>query len=345
VTRVVVHIGAPRTGADAIDRGLFTNLDVLARQAVLVPETGRHDRSPQAVRHHLLPWSLDDSPGHPVDRGVWDLLAREIEHSGADTAILSSAQFARLAADPGLAPVLRERLRGLADDVTVVLFVGEQLSTLNSLYCTRVRTFEVTSDFDTYLDQTTDAQLCDLGSLRSWYDDGRIPFVAVPWDPYGKADALAALLTATGVAIDAAELRPAPDTFGDELGPIGIEATRLLGANLRGRFPDFSWDEPAARRLRRRSATAVLGHGWFAGQFWGWSRQRADQTVAHYADSNQEFARHCWGQDWQLPAPLDRPRQVADLVELDPEELNRVHRFVNEMSRIFPRLRATRDTT
>jgi hypothetical protein len=238
-----------------------------------------------------------------------------------------------------------ERLRGLADDVTVVFFAREQLGLLNSLYCNRVKTFEVTSDFETYLEHSPDARLYDLGSFAPWYDGGPVPFVAVPWDPDGDTDALAALLTAADIAVDTGELRAAEETFGEELGPIGIEATRLLGASLRGRFPDFRFDEPAARRLRRRAATAALAKGWSAEEFWGWSPRRADQAVARYAESNQEFARGTWGGDWSLPAPLDRRRNVVDLIELDPETLNRVHRFVNEMERLFPRLRTKQDAS
>ena len=104
-----------------------------------------------------------------------------------------------------------QRLRGLAEDVTVVFLAREQLGLLNSLYCNRVKTFDVTSDFDTYLEQTTDARLYDLTSFRDWYDDGPFPFVAVPWDPNGEDDALSALLRAADIAVDSGELRAGRD--------------------------------------------------------------------------------------------------------------------------------------
>jgi hypothetical protein len=340
VTRVVVHIGAERTGTEAIHRGLFANQDVLAQHDVLVPVTGRHELSPRAVRHHLLPWSLDPTDDRADGDQTWADLATEIEQSSASTVLLSSGQFAPIAADPARAAVLLERLRALAEDVTVVFFAREQLGLLNSLYCNRVKMFDVTSDFDTYVESSSDSRLYDLESFAPWYVDGSLPFVAVPWDPTREADSLADLLAAASVPIDSSELRQPDEIFGEELGPVGIEATRLLGAVLRGRFPDFSPDEPAARRLRRRASTAALAKGWLADEFWGWSPRRADQAVAHYAESNQEFARRTWGGDWGLSSPLDRRRTVVDLVELDPEKLNRVHRFVNEMARMFPRLRS-----
>ncbi len=345
MTRVVVHIGAQRTGSEAIHRGLYVNQELLARHGVLVPTAGRHELSPQAVRHHLLAWNLDPHEDRARDDRVWDDLAREIEESSASTVLLSSELFAPLAANPAFGPQLLERLRGLADDVTVVFFAREQLGLLNSLYCNRVKTFEVTSDFDAYLEGSTDTRLYDLESFAPWYDGGAVPFVAVPWDPDGAADALAALLEAADISVDSNELRVPEETFGEDLGPVGIEATRLLGAHLRGRFPDFRYDEPAARRLRRRASTAALEKGWCGPEFWGWSPRRADQAVARYAESNQEFARRTWGGDWDLPAPLDRSRNVAELVELDPETVNRVLRFVNEMERVFVRLRAKQDAT
>ena len=338
--RIVVHIGAQRTGSDAIHKGLFANLDVFARQGVLVPTTGRLEMSPQAVRHHLLPWSLDSAGEHPHNAQVWEALADEIERSQASTVLLSSELFAPVAADPVAAPRLLERLHSLSDDVTLAFLARDQLGLLNSLYCHRVKSFQVTCDFDTYLDESADVRLYDLAeAFRPWYDAGAVGFVAVPWDEQSTDDALAALLAACAIPMETSELVGAAGSDGDDLGPVGIEATRLLGAYLRGRFPDFRPGEPAARRLRRRAANAALAKGWCEEDFWGWTPRRADEAVARYAASNQEFARRTWGGDWSLPARRDRERNVAELVELNPISVNRVHRFLTEMEKSFARLR------
>lgn len=338
----MVHIGAERTGSDSIHRGLFSNEELLASHGVLVPRAGRHELSPHATRHHLLPWSLD--PGdHPQDPRVWDELASEIRRSDARTVLISSELLGRLAAGPETSSALLDRLSGLSDDVTVVYFVREQLSLLNDLYGHGVKTFRLTCDFDSYVDQRVDDRLADLSQLRAWYDDGPVRFVAVPWNPADGQDAFAALLAAAGIDIETGLLASPPETYGEDLGPVGIEAIRLLGAYLRGRLPDFRPGEPAARKLRRRASTTALAHGWCAEDFWGWTPRSAAEAAARYADGNQEFARRTSGADWSLPSPLDRPRSAAELIELDPQTVTQVHRFVTDMERVFRRLRAKQE--
>jgi hypothetical protein len=236
-----------------------------------------------------------------------------------------------------------ERLQRLSQDITLVFFVREQLSLLNSLYLQHVKALEITADFDSYLEHSADVELYDLASFQRWTDEPAVRFVAVPFDVHVEADPLAALLAAAEIAVSPGELRQPPQTYGDQLGPIGIEAARLLGAHLRGRYPTFQPTELAARRLKRRAATEALAQGWCDAEFWGWSAPQADRLVAHYAPSNQEFARRAWATDWNLPAPLDLPQSTAELVELDPGTVQRVHRFVNTMERLFARLRMKQD--
>lgn len=341
--RVVVHIGAQRTASDAIHRGLFANVDTLADNGVLVPAAARHEGavSPNAVRHHLLAWSFDRSGEHPYEPTVWDALAAEIAASSAHTALLSSELLAPVAADPSAAAHLQGRLRSLSDDVTVVLFVRDQLTLLNSLYCQRVKSFEVSGDFETYLAHSRDASVYDLAaSFGPWFEAG-VRFVAVPWPLVCSLDATHVLVEAAGIDVDPGELLTSPASRAQDiaLGPIGIEATRLLGVSLRERFPDFRWGELAARRLRRRATKAALSNGWFGDEFWGWSQARADEVAAGYAESNQEFARRAWGGGWDLPAPVGRVRNVAVLDQLDPLSADQVQAFLADMARTFRRLR------
>ena len=225
----------------------------------------------------------------------------------------------------------------------MVFFAREQLGLLNSLYLNRVKAFEVSGDFDRYLAESADVQVYDLASFRRWYDDPSLRFVGVPWDVESEGDAFAALLAASGIPVETSELRTPDETMGEDLGPIGVEAIRLLGAYLRGRFPDFLPTEPAALRLKRRAATEALAKGWCEDAFWGWSARRSDELVSRYAESNQEFAHRTWGGDWGLSAPLDRPRNAAELVELDAGTVHRIHRFVNTLERVFRRHRANQD--
>lgn len=340
MTRLVVHIGAQRTASPGFHKSLFDNADVLLQHGVLLPMSGRPEVSPRAVRHQMLAWSFDPTGDHPYDPAVWESLAQELSASSAPVALLSSELLTAVAADPVSAPQLKERLRALSDDVTVVFLVRDQLDLLNSLYCQQVRALETTSDFDTYVATSPDLGHYDLASFAPWYGDGDVDFRAMPWDPHAGAEALPALLTLAGIDIDGATLRvPELDTDAEQLGPVGVEANRLLGSYLRGRFPDFTLAEPAARRLRRKAAQVGQAHGFEADDFWGWSPEQATQAAARYAVGNQQFAHALWGGEWALATPIDKPRHAVELVELEPSMVNRVHRYLIEIEEAFHRFR------
>ncbi len=203
----------------------------------------------------------------------------------------------------------------------------------------------MTSDFDTYLAESPDCALYDLtGSFGRWYDEGDVRFVASPWAVDSDEDAFIALLRLCDLTVPPDQVvRPAA-VAEIELGPVGIEAVRLLGAYLRGRFPDFHPGEPAARRLRRKVAVTAQNNAWCDIPFWGWSPAQTARAEERYSGPNQQFARRLWGGDWPLQAPPDDQRQVADLWGLGAQATNRVHRFVNEMARAFARLRGSEVT-
>lgn len=340
VTRLVVHIGAQRAASPGLHKSLYDNSDALLEHGVLVPLSGRHEMSSRAVRHQLLAWSFDPDGDHPYQATVWDELADEAAESPASTVLLSSELLAGVAGDPRTADAFRRRLLAIVDDVTIVFFARDQLALLNSLYCQRVRSLEVTCDFDTYIAGSPDATLYDLAaSFESWYTAGDIRFVAMPWDPRSDGDALPALLALGGIEMAPGTLLPGEAVKDVDLGPVAIEANRLLGSYLRGRFPDFRPGEPAARRLRRKVGTSTESWEWDVEEFWGWSPQQAARAAARYAGPNEHFARHVWHDDWGLQPPVTRERRTAELVELDPTSVNRVHRYLVEMEGAFERLR------
>lgn len=340
MTRLVVHIGAQRTASPGFHKSLFDNAEALLQRGVLIPQSGRHDMSPHAVRHQLLAWSFGPDGDHPYDPRVWQTLADELAASPAHTALVSSELLGAVAADAVTAPQLMERLRMVSDDVTVVFFARDQLDLLNSLYCQQVRALELTCDFEEYVATSADLDHYDLASLALWYGAADVDFRSLPWDPNAGAEALPALLTVAGIDVDEDTLvTPELDTEADQLGPVGVEANRLLGGYLRGRFPDFRPGAAATRRLRRKAALAGQGHGFDDDDFWGWSPELAAKAAARYAETNKEFARHTWGGEWGLAAPVEKPRHTVDLVELEPTVVNRVHRYLIDMEDTFERFR------
>jgi hypothetical protein len=340
MTRVIVHIGSQHVASMAIPRSIFANEGLLAERGVMVPTTGRLDMSGSAVRHHLLAWSLDPDGEHPYQADVWDKLAEEIAATSAPTVLLSSELLATYAVRDATREMLRDRLRMLGGDVTVAFMARDQLGLLNNLYVQRVRSLQLTADFDDYLADTPDIVFCRLAeAFQPWHDDPDLQFVAMPWDDdRPDHEALPALLRLCEID-GAEELVAVDETLRDDLGAVGVEATRMLGAYLRGKFPNFSFAEPAARRVRRRAAALSDEYEWRSADFWGWDPAHATAAVEGYAASNQEFAGYAWKGEWAPVPPADRPRHVVPVGDFSPADANRLQRYLAEMAAAFRRLR------
>jgi hypothetical protein len=175
--------------------------------------------------------------------------------------------------------------------------------------------------------------------LRPWYADKALQFVALPFTGSRDVDPLAELLRVAGVVDKAEALISETDDVNASLGPVGIEAARLLGTYLRGTFPDFDSEELAAKKLYRISSSRAQGHGWCDESYWGWTPHTAAQTAEYIAPSNNRFAHDVWGTDWELPMPVDTPTSVARLLDLPPPILEKITRFVFALTGRFATLR------
>ena len=112
-TRVVLHIGAPKTGTSYLQLMLWRNRRALARQGVHVPGKRMMDHF-QAGRDVL---ERKRPPTHPLPPwdGAFDELLAEIRRSGAHTGVISCEDFSL--ATPDQVERTFARLDGFAVDV------------------------------------------------------------------------------------------------------------------------------------------------------------------------------------------------------------------------------------
>jgi hypothetical protein len=140
---VRLHIGTHKTGSSALQRFLYENHPVLARDTLLYPNAGRPEEG-AAWGHHLLPWSLTRKGTPP---GVWTALRRELRASPVPVAVLSSEAFTEL-----INPRQFERLRSHLEpfDVSVIVYLRRQDEYVHGVYCTRVLFAGETRSFDEF---------------------------------------------------------------------------------------------------------------------------------------------------------------------------------------------------
>lgn len=134
--KIIIHIGANKTGTTAIQKYLSKNDDVLlSEHGILYPKSGR-----MWGAHFPLAWDLGlgKKPDHLVGKfeNVWGLLRKEIEEKNAKKTIISSENF-MLLSNSNIANKVKNYLEGY--EVEIILYVRRQDLWLESLYLQRVK--------------------------------------------------------------------------------------------------------------------------------------------------------------------------------------------------------------
>jgi hypothetical protein len=342
--RIVIHAGAPKTATTFIQRGLHFNRELLGRHGIYLPRSGRLELEPNAVCHHHLAWALINPKGYKKSPNNWKALRAELENVTEPVVVLSSEVFSRVASKGDGAAAVVEAAREICDDVTIVYFVRNQLSLLNSLYGQRVKSLRMTLSFDDHTAVYRGRRLFDYEQLLGpWVTDEDVRLVALPFTESRDADPLVSLLAAADVDVPAGDFEHEREDVNPSLGPIGIEAARLLTSYLRGRFLGFDSEGQAAKRLYRMSSQRAHAQGWCDESFWGWTPVTAGQIVDYFADANDRFARAVWGAPWDLPSPIDKPTSAVRLLELDPPYVEAISRYVFAMADRYEQLLAAED--
>jgi hypothetical protein len=341
VERILIHAGAPKTATTFIQRGLHSNRDLLGELGVYLPTTGRLELEPNAVCHHHLAWALISPHKYVGSRNGWSALGEELAKVDTPVVILSSEAFSRVASRSGGADLVAAAAKEICDSVTIVYFVRNQLSLMNSLYGQRVKSLRMVQSFDYHTHHYRGRRLFDYHALlEPWYTNESLGFEAVRFTGSRDVDPLAGLLAVAGLDVSDRTLVQEKDDVNSSLGPVGIEAARLLGSYLRGLYPDFDSEEMASKKLYRLSSTRAQNSGWCDESFWGWTPETAADTAAYFAPSNDEFARAVWGSDWDIAMPVEKETSAVRLLDLDPPTIERIHRYVFSLAGRFAAMRA-----
>jgi hypothetical protein len=343
VPRVVVHIGAAKTATTAIQHALYQNSDVLHEFGVYLPRAGRFEFGSNAVVHHHLAWQYADPKRFRPDIGGWDALAQELRQVDAETVLISSESLERLTYSDDLRQKLEERLTQLSDDITVVYVVRDQLSQLNSLYAQNVKSFRTTEPFKLAVRRALSSGKLNFDRIfQPWYTSKTLTFVPVPFESITATDPLVGLLGAAKIDVPADRLSLTPTGTNESLGPVGVEAARLLGGYLRGIDPEFTHKSDAAQKLYRVAARRARENGWCVDRFWGWDPELAKHVADRFREPNRRFARAVWGSGQSVSMPVDRPRATVRLIDLPADEINQVQSYVARMGRRYLGLRTGR---
>lgn len=341
MSRLVVHVGPPTTAATDFQHALFANADVLAAHGVHLPTAARLELAPNSVCHHHLAWELAGSPRFRPDIGGWDALEAEIADVSAEVVLLSSELLGPGIFSEGIDHRLDERLTALGRDVTILYVVRDQLSLINSSYTQKVKTLSEVGGFAAYAAGVLRRGEADVERLTGrWRRSSDFTFVAVPVTELSRPNPLVALLRAADVPVPEKELAVGPEAPTIDLGPVAVEVIRLLRVYLHGLNRKLSSDDIAVRRLHRIAARHAKDAGWCEKPYWGWPPAMAARAAKELEPSNERFAQGVWQSPWPLPLPVDTAPAHVQLLQLNADELDRVHEYVFTLAKRYTAIRS-----
>src|SRR5581483_5726152 len=100
--RLVIHLGATKTASTFLQKCLFANEALLREHGIYMPKAGRLPWATDVISHHNLAWELYGDRRYRESHGRWNDMLAEVKGTGADTVMLSTEAFARLASDAKL---------------------------------------------------------------------------------------------------------------------------------------------------------------------------------------------------------------------------------------------------
>lgn len=316
-------MGGSRDVVAAVQHSLPGSIRALTEHGVLVPKSGRSGNQAAGFSHHPL-----------VGRSGagWGALHAEVRASDAETVLLVIPSLLRIGRSTARRVQVLRQLSSLAEAVRLVSVVGEQLSTINDFYLSRVATWRISRRLDASVSRLLDNEaFVHETLLRPWYEQDPARYVAVPTPVFAAHHPVGAVLSAAGVDLDGALPRVViPDL--PKLGSVGVEANRLLATYLRAEIPGFRADDEGVAAASLSGLSRAQKLGWCSDRFWGWTPVAAEKALDRFDASNQRFANAIWGTAWTVPYPVERPCTQAEFLDLDFPVVDQVQRYVMSMA-------------
>lgn len=332
--RLIVHIGPPKTATTHIQKQLHASTQLLAEHGVYLPQSGRLEFEPAAACHHHLAWQYVQPALFSREQGGWQELAAELSGIDADTVVLSTEAFNTVICSSRYGQELRDELFKLSDDITIVYAARDQLSLINSYYNQAIKMLRPLASFEKFATNMVKSGQVDLvKNFESWYNSPKIKFKAVPFPEFQKNDAFVTFLRAAGINVPESDLPSRPGKSNVSLGPIGVEASRILARHIQKVFPDFS--ERDREILHRHSAAYARKAGWSEDKYWGWEPNLAEWAADQLSASNERFASAVWGGTWDVPMPTDQRSTDISLHELTGQQAAEIFEFVTAMTQRY----------
>ena len=152
MTKLIMHIGEPKTGTTTLQSTLWRSRHRLLRHGILYPSNANGHNHTGAVyhlsdrrftpRYAISRFEGDNDALYAFSGDMWQRIVEEVSTHNPDTIILSSETFFDFGNVDAVTPLL-EKTKRLAQDITVVCYLREPASVYLSLKQQNLKTAHV----------------------------------------------------------------------------------------------------------------------------------------------------------------------------------------------------------
>ena len=327
MTKLIVHVGMPKTGSTSIQKMLKHRAQLLRANGIHVPESQPKNRRP--MKHSGLALELaDETRARPISR--WTRLAREVQGTDATRCVISSEIFAK----PVFRNAMAEKLVSFAErenlTVEIIGYVRPQWQYLESLYTQRTYMGKLGgATFQRFVADMLNAGESTVFDYNVVFAPYRAAFGArvkvSPLEPARLPQGLLAhFLQQCGVHADPAAVARLPHA-NTRRGAKATEVFRLARARV----------DPGRPRIGKLNRLRLLIDD--DAPFAGLSLAEIRDIQAHFAAANARFAREYRIDDdgvlFRDEALPDGPRpNIAQWQDLSPKERRFIRGYILEVS-------------
>ena len=306
--RVLIHAGTHKTASTYIQERLHLN-------QLSLSEHGYTYQYPNPAKPTFKSLASD------ICKGKLDSLKDFIDshHNNNKDLLLSAEQFSVPLTNTKTLKKIQAITKARGYELTIIIFIRSQLDYINSRYNYSLRRFYHTCSFDEFLNAALKGRLPGESRQRGQlikrnniFDflhffkpllNARASDLEVKFIPFkqGNQDPFDQFLDSIGLTPGSHWLNCRNRYLNRSPGTRGVWLSRLLSQRLEKLGIQPEQIEGSSKIILNEEQW----RGWHDPAHWGYSKKGAKSTYAHFAQSNDLFARTVWGKDWQKLFPED----------------------------------------
>ena len=342
--RLILHIGMHKTASTTIQKRLKANNQQLEEFGYKYISKNRKALLKAVQEKNFKPWRK---------------LILEAKTQGM-TPIVSHEALSHVLCRPQsskkpdcIGDWLLKKLSQTGVDVTVIGFVRDQPSYLNSHYTQHVKRFATDQSLEAYASKAMQATIgkssCDPEQLFGWLQ--KHPSVHAVFFPYGRSitpppalengpkEPFTQLIRCLGIP-ETVQLKPVAK-LNSQPGDLAIRTALKLSQELKREGIQLGKRAKQARTLICREAER---RNWMETPFQGLDPKRNQRIRTHFAAANNRFALRVWGLPWDQiftpsPATVGRIPSTAEEREVHQAVKQIRRRLVPQSQRLKPWIR------